>query len=89
MSSNQNNEERKGKITLARARELLSDKDIPDEELKKLLENLRTFCSIVYDVYKKVKQEKEIEPELKEEDISINVAISAKEVNKNSIKDAA
>ena len=82
MSSSQNNEESKGRVTLARARELLGDKDISDEELEKVLENLRTYCGIVYDVYKKVKQE------AKENGDTINT-IPAKEVNKNSIKDAA
>ena len=82
MGSKNHNEENKGRVTLARARELLGNTDMPDEELEKLLENLRSFCGIVYDVYKKVKQDERENPDT----IS---PIPAKEVNKNGIKNAA
>ena len=88
MSRDEHSEESKGKVTLARARELLGDKDISDEELQKIIENLRTYCGIVYDVYKKVKQEAKVKPEAKE-NTSTNTPIPAKEANKNNLKDAA
>ena len=75
-------EESKNRITLARARELLGNIDMPDAELEKILENLRAYCGIVYDVYKKVKQETK-------EEAGIITPIRAKEVNKNGIKNAA
>jgi RNA processing factor Prp31 len=45
------------RVTLARARELLGNTDMSDAELEKVLENLRTYCRIVYQVHQKIKQE--------------------------------
>lgn len=67
------------KLTLARARELLGNTDMPDAELEKVLENLRTYCSIVYEVQKKLKQaQKEIPTETERNT-----------PEKNKLKDAA
>ncbi|MFI5151460.1 MAG: hypothetical protein ACHQRM_17160 [Bacteroidia bacterium] len=38
-------------MTLERARELLGDVELTDEELKPLLENIRIFCELVHDIY--------------------------------------
>ena len=56
MSTPSHSTDNKGKVTLADARALLNDAEISDEELEKLLENLREFCSIIYQVHKKIKQ---------------------------------
>ena len=45
------------KVTLIHARELLGNTTMSDTELEKVLENLRTYCSIVYQVHQKIKQE--------------------------------
>lgn len=39
-------------MSLERARELLGDVELTDEELKGLLENIRIFCGLVHDIYK-------------------------------------
>lgn len=43
-------------VTLERARELLNNKSISDEELKKLMNNLRAFCRIVIEIRQSVEQ---------------------------------
>ncbi|MHB8261009.1 MAG: hypothetical protein ACYDCN_05295 [Bacteroidia bacterium] len=49
-------------ISLDRARALLGDDAIRDEELMEVMGNLKQFCGIVCAVYKeeKIKQQKEI-----------------------------
>lgn len=60
MNEKEHREEEGGsKISLARARELLGDNAISDEDLKKVIENLNIFCGIVYDIYKKIKRDRE------------------------------
>jgi hypothetical protein len=39
-------------ISLERARELLGDIELTDEELKGLVDNIRIFCGLVHDIYK-------------------------------------
>ena len=51
-------EEEVKEVTLERARELLKNKSIGDEELKKLMDNLRAFCRIVISIQQKQEKEK-------------------------------
>jgi hypothetical protein len=53
-----NKKESVKEVTLERARELLKNKKIGDEELKKLMDNLRAFCRIVIDIHEKNEKEK-------------------------------
>jgi hypothetical protein len=46
-------------ISLDRARELLGDTAISDEELIQVMDNLKQFCSIVSAVYKQEKRKEE------------------------------
>ena len=89
MSWDEHSEESTGRVTLARARELLGDKDITDEELEKVLENLRSFCGIVYDVCRKMKAKDETGGETREHTGKIPPETGDKMLKKNNIKDAA
>ena len=40
-------------ITLERARELIGNKDISEEQLKKILDKLKVFCNVAYQLYQK------------------------------------
>ena len=51
-------EESVKEVSLERARELLKNKSIGDEELKKLMDNLRAFCRIVINIQQKQEKEK-------------------------------
>ena len=51
-------EESVKEVSLERARELLKNKSIGDEELKKLMDNLRAFCRIVISIQQKQEKEK-------------------------------
>jgi hypothetical protein len=44
------NKENQKEVTLERARELLRNKSIADDELRKLMDNLRVFCRILIDI---------------------------------------
>ena len=74
------------RVTLACARELLGNISIPDVELEKVLENLRTYCSIVYQVHQKIKQENKESNQDNNQTISKDVGIADK---RHNIQDAA
>ena len=51
-------QEHSKEVSLERAKELLKNKSIGDEELKKLMDNLRAFCRIVISIQQKQEKEK-------------------------------
>ena len=56
---NLENEEAVREVTLERARQLLKDKIITDEELKKVMDNLRAFCRIIIDIHQAQEKHKQ------------------------------
>ncbi|MBS1634315.1 MAG: hypothetical protein JST26_00235 [Bacteroidetes bacterium] len=54
-------EEHIKEVTLERARELLKNKNIGDEELTKLMSNLRAFCRILIDIHQTHEKKKRVE----------------------------
>ncbi len=64
---NINTKEKNKELTLERARELINDYEISDAELKEVIENIKIFCEIVYDIFKKQQLEKQLNSDLKEE----------------------
>ena len=55
-------------ISLERARELLGDAAISDEELIEIINNLKQFCGIICAVYKQEKKESKETENKKSED---------------------
>lgn len=51
-----NKKESVKEVTLERAKELLNNKSISDEDLKKLMNNLRAFCRIVIEIRQSIEQ---------------------------------
>ena len=47
------NDRNNNEITIERARELLNDYEISDTELTEILQNIKTFCEITYDIFRK------------------------------------
>jgi hypothetical protein len=86
MSENKDKQLTTAKVTLARARELLGNTTLSDAELEKVLENLRHYCTIVYEVTKKLKQNY-IEIQYKKEENTQNNEVNTDK--KHNIKDAA
>lgn len=64
-------EESVKEVTLDRARELLKNKSIGDEELKKLMDNLRAFCRIVIDIHDKQEKEKKVKEQTESNELKI------------------
>lgn len=64
---NINEKEKNKELTIERARELINDYEISDSELKDVMENIKIFCEIVYDIYKKQQLEKQLSPDFNEE----------------------
>lgn len=52
-------------ITLERARELIADKDMSEERLKKILESVKVFCNVAYGLYQKKDDPADDEPDKK------------------------
>jgi hypothetical protein len=40
-------------ISLERARELIGDKDMSEEQLQKILNKIKVFCNVAYQLYQK------------------------------------
>jgi hypothetical protein len=54
-------EEHTKEVTLERAKELLKNKKIGDEELTMLMNNLRAFCRILIDIHQTQEKQKKVE----------------------------
>lgn len=52
--------EHKGELTLENSRELLNDKTMSDERLEKIINSIKIFCKVAYELYSN-EQEKKIE----------------------------
>ena len=74
------------RVTLACARELLGNTAMSDTELEKVLENLRMYCSIVYQVHQKIKQENKENKQDNNPVVSKDISSTDK---KHNIQDAA
>lgn len=51
METIENNEQDKDVLTLEKAREILGDSDLTDERLNKIIEAVKVFCKISYELY--------------------------------------
>lgn len=61
-----NKKESVKEVTLERARELLNNKSISDEELKKLMNKLRAFCRIVIEIRQSIEQKNNMQNSFEE-----------------------
>lgn len=50
--------ENKEELTLEKARELLGDNDISDEKLEKIINSIKVFCKVAYELYSEEQNQK-------------------------------
>ena len=50
--------ENKEELTLEKAREFLGDKDISDEKLEKIINSIKVFCKVAYELYSEEQNQK-------------------------------
>ncbi|MBA3682440.1 MAG: hypothetical protein H0W73_14950 [Bacteroidetes bacterium] len=56
--------EHKGELTLENARGLLNDKTMSDERLEKIINSIKIFCKVAYDLYVEEQNKKEEQLEI-------------------------
>lgn len=59
----QKKKENKDELTLEKARELLKDKTISDEKLNKIINGIKIFCKVAYELYNEEQNQKAIQRE--------------------------
>lgn len=57
---------RVNELNLERAKALLREKEISDERLTKLLEQVKAFCKVAYQLYSKANETEEISDNVRE-----------------------
>lgn len=55
--------ENRNELTLEKARELLNDESISDERLIKIINSIKIFCKVAYELYSEEQNQKAIQEE--------------------------
>lgn len=62
----QNTENDKDELNISKAKEILQDENMSDEELNKIINAVEIFCKVAYELYSESEQVKDISEEQNE-----------------------